>query len=61
VTSIGLYPHVQTHTSGIGVVSQAGGVALVETVRAAGLDRALSTALGPVAQGDGVASSGQGR
>lgn len=32
-------------TSGTGVVSQGGGVALVETARVAGLDRALSTAL----------------
>lgn len=31
--------------SGVGVVSQAGGVALVETARAAGLDTALSGAL----------------
>lgn len=43
---IGLYPRVQADTNGIGVVSQAGGVALVETARAAGLDRALSAALG---------------
>jgi Transposase DDE domain group 1 len=43
----GLYPRVQVDTSGTGVVSQSGGVALVETVRASGLDRALSTALLP--------------
>ena len=42
---IGLYPRVRVDTNGAGVVSQAGGVALVETVRAAGLDRALSAAL----------------
>ncbi len=42
----GLYPRVHADTSGTGVVSQAGGVALVETARVAGLDRALSTALG---------------
>lgn len=42
---IGVYPRVQVDTNGTGVVSQAGGVALVETVRAAGLDRALSAAL----------------
>ena len=42
---IGLYPHVCADTNGAGVVSQAGGVVLVETVRAAGLDRALSMAL----------------
>ena len=42
---IGLYPRVRTDASGAGVVSQAGSVALIETVRAAGLDRALSTTL----------------
>jgi hypothetical protein len=41
----GLYPRVQADTCGTGVVSQAGGVALVETARAAGLDRALSAGL----------------
>jgi hypothetical protein len=45
VKNIGLYPRVRVDTSGTGVVSHAGGVALVETVRAAGLDRALSVAL----------------
>ncbi|MGH3637276.1 MAG: IS1380 family transposase [Mycobacterium sp.] len=44
--SIGLYPRVQADTAGNGVVSQAGAVALVETARVAGLDSALSTALG---------------
>ena len=42
---IGLYPRVHADTIGAGVVSQAGGVALVETARVAGLDRALSVAL----------------
>ena len=42
-----MYPRVQVDAAGSGVVSQAGGVALVETVRAAGLDRALSGALVP--------------
>jgi DDE family transposase len=42
-----LYPRVQADTRGAGVVSQAGGVVLVETVRAVGLDRALSVALAP--------------
>jgi hypothetical protein len=45
VKRIGLYPPVQADTFGAGVVSQSGGVTLVETVRAAGLDRALSVAL----------------
>jgi hypothetical protein len=45
VKSIGLYPCVQADTSGTGVVSQAGAVALIETVRVAGLDSALSSAL----------------
>jgi hypothetical protein len=43
----GLYPRVQADARGFGVVSQAGGVALVETIRVAGLDRALSAALAP--------------
>ena len=40
-----LYPAVQPDAGGVGVVSHAGGLALVETVRAAGLDRGLSRAL----------------
>lgn len=44
VKSIGLYPRVQADTPGTGVVWQAGGVALVDTVRTARLDGALSTA-----------------
>ena len=43
----GLYPGVHADAAGSGVVSQAGGVTLVETVRAVGLDRALSAALTP--------------
>ena len=43
----GLYPRVDADTDGVGVVSQAGGVALVETARAVGLDRALSAAVAP--------------
>jgi hypothetical protein len=46
VKSIGLYPQVQADTNGTAIVSQAGGVALVETARVAGVDRALSGALG---------------
>ena len=41
----GFYPRVSVDTSGSGVVSHAGSVALTETVRTVGLDRALSTAL----------------
>jgi hypothetical protein len=40
-----MYPQVRPDAAGSGVVSQAGGVVLVETVRAAGVDRALSAAL----------------
>ena len=40
-----LYPAVQPDAGGVGVVSHAGGLALVETVRAAGLDRGLSRAM----------------
>ena len=43
----GLCPRVHTDATGSGVVSQAGGVTLVETVRAAGLDAAMSQALSP--------------
>ena len=41
----GLYPRVQADTLGSGVVSQGGGVALVETVRASGLAAVLSSEL----------------
>jgi hypothetical protein len=43
--SSGLFPPVRVDASGSGVVSQAGGVLLVETIRAVGLDRLLSRAL----------------
>jgi hypothetical protein len=43
----GFYPRVQVDGQGKGVVSQAGGVLLVQTVRAAGLDVALWQALTP--------------
>ena len=38
----GLYPRVGVDAAGSGVVSQAGGVTLVETLRVSGLDRGLS-------------------
>lgn len=41
----GLCPRVEADTCGAGVVSQSGGVALVEMVRASGLDTGLSVAL----------------
>ncbi len=41
----GLYPRVRVDAAGAGVVSQAGGVALVDTVRASGVDAALSEGL----------------
>lgn len=43
----GLYPVVAADAAAVGVVSHAGGVALLETVRACGLDRLLSEGLGP--------------
>ena len=43
----GLYRPVQVDAAGAGVVSHAGGVALVETIRATGLDRDLRSALTP--------------
>ena len=42
---IGSYPRVRIEGGGRAVVSQAGGVPLVETVRKAGLDTAISAAL----------------
>jgi hypothetical protein len=43
----GLYPWTEVDRAGSGVVSQAGGVTLVETVRVSGLDRELSRASAP--------------
>ncbi|MGH3314180.1 MAG: IS1380 family transposase [Streptomyces sp.] len=42
---IGSYPRVRAEGGGRGVVSQAGGVLLVETIRKSGLDQAMSAAL----------------
>ncbi|MFI5801205.1 IS1380 family transposase [Streptomyces sp. NPDC051677] len=44
---IGSYPHVRVQDDGRQVVTQAGSVLLVETVRSIGLDRAVSAALAP--------------
>lgn len=44
---IGSYPRVRVEGGGRGVVSQAGGVLLVETIRKSGLDQAISAALAP--------------
>ncbi|GGY13984.1 hypothetical protein GCM10010358_77770 [Streptomyces minutiscleroticus] len=44
---IGPYPRVRTEGGGRGVVSQARGVLLVETVRKTGLDQAISVVLAP--------------
>ncbi|MBB1247145.1 IS1380 family transposase, partial [Streptomyces durbertensis] len=44
---IGSYPRVRIEGGGRGVVSQAGAVLLVETVRKTGLDQAVSAALAP--------------
>ena len=43
----GLYPRVQVDVASVSAVGQAGGALLTETVRATGLDQALSTALAP--------------
>lgn len=43
----GSYPRVRVDGAGKGVVSHAGGALLTETIRATGLDRALTAALGP--------------
>jgi hypothetical protein len=45
--SIGSYPRVRVRDDGRQVVSQAGAVLLVETVRKTGLDQAISAALAP--------------
>ncbi len=45
MNSTGLYPRVHVDTAKVAAVAQAGGVLLTETIRAAGLDRALSEAL----------------
>ncbi|MDU9001110.1 MULTISPECIES: IS1380 family transposase [Streptomyces] len=44
---IGFYPRVHAEGGGRGVVSQAGSVLLVETVRKTGLDQAISRGLSP--------------
>jgi hypothetical protein len=41
------YPHVRVQEDGRAVVSQAGSVLLVETIRKTGLDQAVSAALAP--------------
>ncbi|MEV7346189.1 IS1380 family transposase [Streptomyces sp. NPDC093544] len=46
-TRIGSYPRLRVEGSGRGMVSQAGAVLLVETVRKTGLDSAISAALTP--------------
>ena len=43
----GSYPRVEVDTAAVGVVSHAGGVLLVHGAQAAGLDRALVSALAP--------------
>ena len=43
----GSYPPVRVEGNGRAVVSQAGAVLLVETVRKTGLDQAISQALAP--------------
>jgi hypothetical protein len=45
--SSGLIPCVRVDRAGSGVVSQSGGVLLVDTIRAVGLGRVLSAALAP--------------
>ena len=45
--STGLYPCVRADAAGSGVVSHAGAVLLLDTIRASGLDRGLSRALEP--------------
>ncbi len=56
---IGSYPRVRSEGGGHGVVSQAGAVLLVETVRKSGLDQAISTALAPWRRPRAVHDSGK--
>lgn len=56
---IGSYPRVRIEGGGRAVVSQAGGVLLVETVRKAGLDTAISAALTPWRKPRGVHDPGK--
>lgn len=56
---IGSYPRVRIEGGSQAVVTQAGRVLLVETVRKAGLDRAISRAPAAVATPSGGARSGQ--
>lgn len=44
---IGSYPRLRVSGGGNGVITQGGGVLLVETARRTGLDAALSAALAP--------------
>ena len=57
----GFYPVSGVDTAGSKVVSQAGGLLLTETVRAVGLDRALSAALAPWRHADRGARPGEDR
>lgn len=55
----GSYPRVHVEGDGRGVVSQAGAVLLVETVRKTGLDSAISTALAPWGKARAVQDPGK--
>lgn len=57
--SIGLYPRVRVDTAGSGVVSYAGAVLLLETIRTLGVDRVLSAALTPWRKPLGVHDPGK--
>jgi hypothetical protein len=48
-----LYPRVRVDGAGKGVGSRAGGAQLTATIRASGLDAAVSAVLAPVAQAVG--------
>jgi hypothetical protein len=55
-----LYPRVRVDTSDVSAVGSAGGVLLTDTVTAASLDAALSTALTPWCKPLAVHDPGQG-
>lgn len=47
VKTTGLYPRLHADAAGVAAIGHAGGVMLTETIRATGLDRALSSGLSP--------------
>ena len=57
----GFYPRPKVDTAGVGVLSQAGGLLLTETIRVSGLGTGAADALAPWMTGPGGPSPGQDR